>query len=104
MRTIYCLVFTLGTAGVACDETMHSNFHDLGATPFKHIGEPCQPDVPPTSECGYPPQFYCSISQVCASACSSNADCSDGSVCVGSGDMSVGECRQPADLGDGGHG
>jgi hypothetical protein len=89
---------------VGCDETMHSNYYDLGLPPFLHIGEPCTPDTPTASECGYPPQYYCTAAGSCASACNSTADCRDGSVCVGAGDMSVGECRLLLDMGGGGKG
>ena len=103
MRTIQGLIFASLVISMGCDETMQSNYHDLGIAPFKHIGEACQPDVPPSSECGYAPQFYCSASGVCASACNRNGDCPDGSACVGAGDMSVGECRQVTTVIDGGH-
>lgn len=110
MRTLLCLLLlSLG----ACDEARHSNFYpDLG-WPFKHTGDPCRPDIAPGSECGYPPQFYCSPRGVCASACNTDADCRDGALCgtEGSGDMLLRECRPPtgtpdlataADLADGG--
>lgn len=98
------LIFALfaGAALVGCDETTHSNYHDLGIGPFKHIGDACSPDVPPNSECGYAPQFYCSSTGVCASACNTEADCNDGARCVGAGDMAAGECRQPMGPTDGG--
>jgi hypothetical protein len=102
MRLFLLLIALSSTAYIGCDEPMQSNFHDLGIAPFKHIGDACKPDVPPTSECGYPPRYYCSTFGVCASACNTNADCSGGSVCMGSGDMSAGECRLPAGPADGG--
>lgn len=99
-------VFTvaLGTVALSpgCDEARRSNYYDLGDRSFKHIGDPCQPDVAPSSECGYWPQFYCSANGSCASACNSNADCSDNSACVGSSSQTVGECRlasTPVDAG-----
>ena len=67
MRTQLFLALVLGVAG--CDDTVHSSFYDLGSLSFKHIGDPCHPDVPPKSECGFAPQFYCSSGGVCASAC-----------------------------------
>lgn len=85
----------------ACEESMRSNYYDLGAQAFKRLGEPCQPDVPPASECGYAPQFYCSAGGTCASACSRDADCGDGASCVGKSADSVGECRLPTDGGSG---
>jgi hypothetical protein len=85
----------------ACDETQHSNFYDLGAVTFKHIGDPCRPDVPPNSECGYWPRFYCTPGGICTSACHTPSDCGDGAVCVGAGDMVAGECRL-AGFADGG--
>lgn len=89
MRTLlFALLFAAG-----CDEHHRSGASDLGATGFKRIGAPCRPDTPPTSECGYAPQFYCSPAGVCASACNADADCDGGAVCVGAGDMVAGECQ-----------
>ena len=108
MRTYPFILGTLAAALVAvvllpaCDEAMRSNYYDLGAQSFKRIGDPCQPDVAPSSECGYSPQFYCSTSGRCASACNNNTDCSDGSTCIGSSAQTAGECRlasPPADAG-----
>ncbi len=94
MRTI---IFTLVVLflGAGCDETTHSNtYGDLNGL-FKHIGDPCSADVPPNSQCGFPPQFYCSMHGMCASACNADADCGDGAKCIGAGDMTAGECRLP---------
>lgn len=99
MRNLYFVL--LLSFAASCDEPPQSNYYDLGAQSFKHLGEPCSPDVPPSSQCGYAPQFYCASSGLCASACNTNADCGDGARCVGSGDMTAGECRLPA-LADGG--
>lgn len=93
MRAIFFVFAVLLSAG--CEVDHHSNFYDLGNS-FKHIGEPCTADVPPNSVCGYTPQFYCSKGGVCASACNADADCTDGSVCVGAADMGAGECRLPS--------
>ena len=101
MRTLL-LGFLFVIAAAACDETHHSNVYDLGASMFTHIGEPCQPDTAQGSECGYPPQFYCTSQGICASACKVDMDCADGSKCVGAGDMIAGECRQPEPTPDGG--
>lgn len=105
MRTVFCQLLAAVAAltfASGCDESMSSNYYDLGSQTFKRIGQSCLPDTPPTSECGYAPQFYCSAGKSCASACNTNADCRDGSICVGSGDMIAGECRQPATVTDGG--
>lgn len=102
MRMFLVMTVMLVTVGGGCDETTHSSFYDLGGQGFLHIGEACKPDVAPTSECGYAPQFYCSASGICASACNTTADCTDGAVCVGSGDMAAGECRLPEKPVDGG--
>lgn len=40
---------TAGALIPGCDDAMHSNYYDLGARSFKHVGDPCQPDVAPTS-------------------------------------------------------
>jgi len=93
-------VFACLVAG-GCDETTHSSNHDAGLGPFKQIGEPCAPDGPPTSECGYWPQFYCSDSGACTSACNSDGDCPSGSSCSGAEDMAAGQCRANSNL-DGG--
>ena len=79
-----------------CHEANRSTFNDAGI--FKMIGEPCSPDVAPDSECGYPPQFYCSSAGSCASACNGDDDCVTGT-CVGATATTVGECRL---VGDGG--
>jgi hypothetical protein len=93
LLTILALLFVGG-----CDETEHSNFHPdfgIGALP---IGTACAPDTPPTSECGYWPQFHCSAAGVCAATCRAGdgdgggADCPSGSACVGANDLGVGEC------------
>jgi hypothetical protein len=96
MRTLLVLLalFAVG----ACDDQRHGAAFDLGADPFKPIGAPCAPDTPPTSQCGYPPQFYCAPTGLCASACNRDADCPDGAVCVGKSDAAVGECRQPGTI------
>ena len=98
MRAI--LFSLLALLATNCDEEKHSNYYDLG-NQFKHIGEPCTPDVAPNSVCGYMPPFYCSATGICASACNTNADCTDGAVCIGAADMKAGECRLPEAL-DGG--
>ncbi len=91
------LVVAAGAAG--CDEAPHgADYPDLGTWPFKHIGQRCAADTPPHSECGYPPQYYCTAAGVCASACNTGADCQDGARCVGAGDLIAGECRLPADM------
>ena len=95
MRAIV-MVLTVGLA-VGCDETEHSNFHPdfgIGALP---IGAACAPDAPPTSECGYWPQFHCSAAGVCTATClmvdgGGGGACPSGSACLGANDLGVGEC------------
>ncbi len=99
LLALFCALISVG-----CDETEHSNYYDLGFPPFLHIGDSCTPDTPPTSECGYAPQYYCTKAGICASACNTTADCVDGSICIGAGDMSVGECRLAVDMGSEGKG
>jgi hypothetical protein len=96
MRAIVFLLAFVGAAG--CAEQYHSTFHDAG-THFLPIGGACAPDTATTSQCGYPPQFYCAPSGVCAGACNRTMDCPDGASCVGAGDMIVGECRVNRDGG-----
>lgn len=100
MRMLVLALACLVAAG--CDEATHSSFHDSGIGPFKQIGDPCSADVPPTSECGYWPQFYCSDAGACTSVCASDTDCVGGLVCFGAGDMSAGQCQRPAPSSDGG--
>lgn len=99
MKTILLSLALVWVAG--CQDDRPSNFYDLGVRPFKSLGDRCTPDVAPNSECGYPPQFYCSAAGVCASACNVDADCAAGAKCVGAGDMTAGECQLPTG-GDGG--
>jgi hypothetical protein len=99
MRNFFFVIATvivIAAGAAACDDVQHSNFHDLGGTVFTHIGDPCAPDTPTFSQCGYPPQFYCTPAGICASTCNVDADCSDGASCVGAGDMVAGECRVTA--------
>ena len=91
MKTLICVLLLAG-----CHEANHSNFYDAGV--FKNVGDPCAPDVPPDSECGYAPQFYCSSSGVCASACNGDDDCVTGT-CVVASSAAVGECRLAGDGG-----
>ncbi|MEO6951769.1 MAG: hypothetical protein ABI321_08140 [Polyangia bacterium] len=90
MKALICFLLLAG-----CHEANKSSFHDAGL--FKSIGDPCSPDVAPDSECGYPPQFYCSSAGVCASACNGDDDCVTG-MCVGATATMVGECRVTGDM------
>lgn len=103
MRTFFIMLLGSWALGAGCDEAPQSNYYDLGVQTTKHLGDPCSPDIPPRSQCGFAPQFYCTAGGICASACNTDADCGDGARCVGSGDMMVGECRLPASPSDGGH-
>jgi len=100
MRMLIAVFACFVAAG--CDETTHSSYHDAGFGPFKQMGASCAPNTPPTSECGYWPQFYCSESGVCTSACNTEGDCPAGFSCVGAGDMEAGQCRSTAATSDGG--
>ncbi len=79
----------------ACDKLPQGTFHDLGAQRFKQLGDPCNPDTPPASECGYWPQYSC-ISGICSAACNTTSDCPTGTSCVGAGDMVAGQCQLAA--------
>jgi hypothetical protein len=92
MRTFLLSLFLVG-----CDDGFTPSYQDLGV--FRKIGDRCDPDSAGLSECGYPPQYYCSSSGLCAAACNRDDDCLQGR-CVGASDGIVGECRLP--LGDGG--
>jgi len=98
MRILLTMALLLAAG---CDETHHSSFYDLGVA-FTPIGGACRPDAAQGSECGYPPQFYCTAAGVCASACRTADDCPAGATCVGAGPDVAGECRLASATADGG--
>jgi hypothetical protein len=86
--------FALAVAAFGCDETHHSNIHDMDMA-FPALGTPCAPDQPPFSACGYWPRHFCAPAGVCAAACAGNDDCPAGTVCAGV-DLGAGQCQAGA--------